>query len=378
MAVDATPLLNQPKGGRRSRRPQDGRQSNLSLILQSLLDEPQLTRADLARSTGLTKVTISDLVAKLIEDGLVEETGMTEGLRPGKRAATLAVRDDTFDIVAIDMSAPDAVLGGIFSLRGEQRSALSLDLAGRTGAEALDALLDMAGQCVKAATRPVLGIGVGTPGTVDADGSVISAPNLGWHDVPLQDIISTHFALPTAVQNDANAAAVAERSFTDGPNNLIRVQVTTGVGAGILLNGSLILGGSAAAGEIGHVVIDRDGVTCSCGNKGCLETWISVPALRRRVAANADAQDEILAEAGRRLGMALAPVVAALDLHDIILGGPANLLGGPFLQASLELIIDRTHSEFRRDPSMRLSALGNEAVLLGAVSLVLRTTLGVS
>ncbi|MDR0848904.1 MAG: ROK family transcriptional regulator, partial [Propionibacteriaceae bacterium] len=73
-----------------------------------------------------------------------------------------------------------------------------------------------------------------------------------------------------------------------------------------------------------------------------------------------------------------APVVAALDLHDIVLGGPADLLGGPFLQASQELIIDRTHSEFRRNPSMRLSALGNEAVLLGAVSLVLRTTLGVS
>ncbi|MDR0847685.1 MAG: ROK family transcriptional regulator, partial [Propionibacteriaceae bacterium] len=344
MQTDATQLLYRPKGGRRSLRPQDGRQSNLSLILQSLFDEPQLTRADLARSTGLTRVTISDLVAKLIDESLVEETGWTAGIRPGKPAATLAVRADTYDIVALDMSAPDKVLGGVFSLYGEQRTALSIDLAGRTGQAAIDALLDMVGQCVSAATHPILGIGVGTPGTVDAVGSVISAPNLAWHEVPLQDMIFERFDLPVAVQNDANAAAVAERSFTDCPSSFIRVQVTKGVGAGILLSGSLILGGSAAAGEIGHVVIERDGVTCSCGKQGCLETWISVPALRGRVEADSGSQDEILAEAGRRLGMALAPVVAALDLHDIVLGGPADLLGGPFLQASQELIIDRTHS----------------------------------
>ena len=359
-------------------RPHDGRKSNLALVTQSLYDEPQLTRADLARLTGLTKVTISDIVSELIDEGLVRETGITTGLRPGKPAATLDVREDTFDIMALDLAGPEILRAGLYSVRGAKRDEVSANLEGRTGEDATALTVDLARDCAGKATRPILGIGVGSPGAVDAFGTVIAAPNLDWHGVPLQDIISTRLGLPTVVQNDANTAVIAEKAFADGSSTLLRVQITRGVGAGILLSGSLVLGTSGAAGEIGHVVIDRQGALCSCGKRGCLETWISVPSLRARLAKKGSSSHEILAEAGRRLGMALAPVVAALDLQDVILGGPEDLLGGSFISACAELICERTHSEFRRDISMKLSSLGNEAVLLGAVSLVLRTTLGVS
>ncbi len=370
--------LYHDRSGYRSLRPRDGRRANLSLVLQSLYDEPQLTRAELARQTGLTKVTISDLVAELIEEGLVAETGIVQGVRPGKPAAALAVREDTRDVLALDLSAPDLARGGVYSVRGDKRAEASVDLSGRTGAEAVAAVLEVAQRCVDQAGRPVLGIGIGSPGTVDADGTVIAAPNIGWSGLALQEIVSEHFSLPTAVINDANAAVIAEAAFADSAQDLIRVQISRGVGAGILLCGSLVLGTSAAAGEIGHVVIEHRGTTCPCGKRGCLETWISVPALRRRVAADRDHGIEILAEAGRRLGMALAPVVAALDLSQIVVGGPEELVGTTFLEACQSLIIERTHSQFRRDVSVKSSSLGNEAVLLGAVSLVLRTTLGVS
>lgn len=372
------PGITQERGGPRTLRPQDGRRSNLSLVLQSLYNDPNLTRADLARQTGLTKVTISDLVASLIEDGLVTETGMTVDVRPGKPAATLAVREDNCDIIALDLSAPETLRGGVFSLRGVKRAETSLNLEGRVSDAAVDAVLDIVDQTIKQATRPILGIGVGSPGIVDTDGRVIVAPNLEWRNVDLQSTIERRFGVHTVVQNDANVAVVAEKSFADSSSDLVRVQISRGVGAGVLLSGSLIIGPSAGAGEIGHVVIEHKGLTCSCGKQGCLETWISVPRLRQRLAENPSKTEEILSEAGRRLGMALAPIVSALDLQEIIIGGPEDLIDGRFLEACESLTIERTHSEFRRDLSVKLSSLGNEAVLLGAVSLVLRTTLGVS
>ncbi|MCW5954010.1 MAG: ROK family transcriptional regulator, partial [Propionibacteriaceae bacterium] len=305
-----------PGGGPRSTRPEDGRRQNLALVLQSLHDQPQLSRADLARRTGLTRVTISDLVAQLIADELVVETGTTTGARPGKPATMLSVRDDSRDIIALDLSAPQTISGGVVGLRGQARHLAQRDLGIATGEAAYEVVLDLARELIGAATRPILGIGVGTPGTVDRRGTVIAAPNLAWHGLPLQQRLIEALDLPVHVENDANVAVLAERAFAEGTANLIRIQISRGVGAGLLIAGSVVTGTSAAAGEIGHVVIEYDGTPCPCGKNGCLETWLSVPSLRRRM-AGADAT-EVLAEAGRRLGAALSPIVGMLDLNDIV------------------------------------------------------------
>ena len=367
-----------PGGGPRSTRPEDGRRANLSLVLQSLYDEPQLSRADLARRTGLTRVTISDLVAELMDESLVAETGTTAGARPGKPATMLSVRDDTRDLIALDLSAPQAITGGVYDLRGRARHSAARDLGAATGEEAYAAVVELATELIGKSERPVLGIGVGTPGTVDRHGSVIAAPNLAWYNLPLQHRLTADLELPVHVENDANVAVLAERAFADGPDNLIRVQISRGLGAGLLIAGSVVTGSSAAAGEIGHVVIDYQGTPCPCGKNGCLETWLSVPSLRRRIAARPDEPAEVLAEAGRRLGIALSPIVGMLDLNDIVLGGPAELVDGPLLAAAQQVVTDRTHSDFRAEVRLRLSSLGTDAVLLGAVALVRRIHLGVS
>ncbi|MGC4154315.1 MAG: ROK family transcriptional regulator [Propionicimonas sp.] len=345
-------------------------------MLQSLHDQPQLSRADLARRTGLTRVTISDLVAQLIADELVVETGTTAGARPGKPATMLSVRDDSRDIVALDLSAPHTISGGVFGLRGQALQLAQRDLGTATGEAAYDAVLELSRELLGAATRPVLGLGVGTPGTVDRRGTVIAAPNLAWHGLPLQQRLSEALGLPVHVENDANVAVLAERAFADGPANLIRIQISRGVGSGLLIAGSVVTGTSAAAGEIGHVVIEDGGAPCPCGKNGCLETWLSVPSLRRRM-AGADAA-EVLAEAGRRLGAALSPIVGMLDLNDIVVGGPAGLVDGPLLAAAQQVVTERTHSDFRGEVRLSLSSLGDDAVLLGSVALVRRIQLGVS
>jgi len=363
---------------RRKLRPEDARRSNLALVLQAIYDDPQLSRADLARTTGLTKVTVSDLVAELIGADLVHESGTSGVSRPGKPSMLLGFNASARDILALDLAAPDQLRGAILSLRGEPVLTRVRQLDGAVGADALAAARELAQELAAAATRPILGLGVGTPGTVNSDGTVLAAPNLHWHDVPLQQLLAADLGLPVRVENDANVAVLAERRFAGGPDDLVRVQLSRGVGAGLLVGGQLVRGAASDAGEIGHVVIDESGDLCSCGKTGCLETWTSVPALTARIAADPSHRDDLLAEAGHRLGLALAPVVGMLGLAHVVIGGPANIVDTPLLDAVRTCVADRTRSEFRPELELIPSSLGEDAVLLGAAALVLLNQLGVA
>ncbi|MCA0296777.1 MAG: ROK family transcriptional regulator [Actinobacteria bacterium] len=362
---------------RRKLRPEDARRSNLALVLQAIYEDSQLSRADLARATGLTKVTVSDLVAELISAGLVLESGTSEIQRPGKPSTLLAFRADARDILAMDLSARDQLRGSVLSLRGEPLLTTVRPLDGAVGDDALAAARELARDLAKAATHPILGLGVGTPGTVNAAGTVLSAPNLHWHNLPLAELLHDDLGLPVRVENDANVAVLAERRFAGGADDLVRVQLSRGVGAGLLVGGQLVRGAASDAGEIGHVVIDESGATCGCGKVGCLETWTSVPALTSRIAVEPARRDELLAEAGHRLGLALAPVVGMLGLADIVIGGPVDIVTPALLDAARDCIADRTRSEFRPELDLIASSLGTDAVLLGAAALVLLNELGV-
>jgi predicted NBD/HSP70 family sugar kinase len=366
-----------PHPARRKLRPEDARRSNVALVLQAIYDDPQLSRADLARATGLTKVTVSDLVAELIGAGLVHESGTSEVGRPGKPSTLLAFDAGARDILAVDLSARDQLRGAVLSLRGEPLITAVRPLDGAVGDDALAAARELARELAAAATHPVLGLGVGTPGTVNRAGTVLAAPNLHWHNLPLQDLLAADLGIPVRVENDANVAVLAERRFAGGPDDLVRVQLSRGVGAGLLVGGRLVHGAASDAGEIGHVVIDESGPTCGCGKVGCLETWTSVPALNARIAAEPARRDALLAEAGHRLGLALAPVVGMLGLQHIVIGGPAAIVTAPLLDAARVCIADRTRSEFRPELELCASSLGADAVLLGAAALVLLSELGV-
>jgi predicted NBD/HSP70 family sugar kinase len=363
---------------RRKLRPEDARRSNLALVLQAIYNDSQLSRADIARTTGLTKVTVSDLVAELIGADLVMESGTSGVSRPGKPSTILGFNAAARDILTLDLAAPDQLRGAILSLRGEPVLTRVRHLDGAVGPAALAAARELAQELAAAATRPILGLGVGTPGTVNADGTVLVAPNLQWHDVALQQILASDLGLSVRVENDANVAVLAERRFAGGPDDLVRVQLSRGVGAGLLVGGHLVRGAASDAGEIGHVVIDESGELCSCGKTGCLETWTSVPALTARITAEPSRRNELLAEAGHRLGLALAPVVGMLGLAHVVIGGPAAIVAPPLLDAARTCVADRTRSEFRPELELVASSLGEDAVLLGAAANVLLNQLGVA
>ncbi|WP_440710074.1 ROK family transcriptional regulator [Herbiconiux sp. YIM B11900] len=360
--------------------PEHARGHNRSLVLQTLYRDGRRSRADIARETGLTRVTVSALVADLIADGLVIELGQREETRPGKPATLLDLDRSAFVIVGLDLSEHTLFSGALLDLDGTIIARAEVELAGSTGEDAVEKVVALAERLITEATAPVLGIGVGSPGVVDLGGIVLSAPNLGWNGMPLQSILAARFDLPVVVANDANAAVLAEHSFGGADSDAMLIRIGHGVGAGLLLGGTPLFGSRFAAGEIGHVVVGTDGgAVCACGKRGCLETWLSIPNLIERIAGVPEADSEaVLREAGERLGIALAPVVGALDLGEVILSGPVDLLDGTLMAATAQTLRARTMAEFHGALTLRMTALGQDIVLRGAAVMVLSARLGVS
>jgi predicted NBD/HSP70 family sugar kinase len=364
--------------------PSDGRAHNLSLVRHTLHLEGAQSRADLSRALGLTKVTVSDLVAELIDLGHVVELGPSGQVRPGKPATMVDLNRTGLQVLALDLAESDVLRAAVLDLDGTVVSALVEDLDPQSGPDdTLAQVLALAERAVDAATAPVIGVGVGSPGIVTAEGVVATAPNLGWRDVPLQQRLEERTGLPTLVSNDADAAVQAEHA-AGGAEDLMLVKVGRGVGAGLVVGGQWTRGSRHAAGEIGHVTVGtHGGPTCRCGRDGCLETWLAVPALEAALAATdaadgpAAGRDAVLTEAGVRLGIVLAPLVAALDLAEVVVCGRIDLVGGALLDATRQTLADRILAV---GPEPTLVVRGADdpdgIVLRGAAAMVLRTRLG--
>lgn len=358
--------------------PEHARAHNRSLVLQTLFHQGAMSRADLSRETGLTRVTISDLVAELIADGYVTERGMREVTGPGKPAILVDLDREGHRIIGLDLSGTDTFLGAVLTLDGEIVARHEAPVPADP-AELVDVVTRLARDLVADAHAPVLGVGVGTPGVVDARGVVLAAPNFGWVGVELEAILAEALALPVLVANDANAAVLAEYTFGGAGDDVMLVKVGRGVGSALLAGGQPMRGSRFAAGEIGHVTVGTDGgPVCVCGKIGCLEAWLSVPSLTARLRDPGSERAEVLRDAGERLGIALAPIVGALDLSEIVLSGPTDLLDGPLAQATVETLRTRTLAEFHDGVQVRMTEQGEDIVLRGAAVMVLSGQLGVS
>ncbi|MBQ3359595.1 MULTISPECIES: ROK family transcriptional regulator [Microbacterium] len=359
--------------------PEHARGHNRALVLQTLYHAGAMSRADLSRETGLTRVTISDLVAEFIADGIVIEMGVRETAGPGKPPILIDIDRVGHQILGLDLSGPHAFIGAVLSLDGdvlERREVPRPESA--DGDAAYAATLELARSLVAASTRPLLGVGIGTPGVVRPDGIVLSSPNLGWTSFPLEAKLGADLDLPVLARNDANAAVLAEYTFGEAKADFMLIKIGRGVGAGLITGSQPLLGSRFAAGEIGHVTVGTDGgPRCACGKDGCLEAWLSETRLSEAVAADPSARDEILRDAGTRMAIAIAPIVAALDLSEVVLSGPADLLDGILIDAAVETLHARTLEGVFEDALIRLT-VQDDIVLRGAAVMVLSGQLGVS
>jgi predicted NBD/HSP70 family sugar kinase len=257
------------------------RQINRRIALSFIRRQAPLSRADLARSSGLQPSTVSAIIDELIEEGWVTEGAgqATRGRRPrllhlnAERAGILAV-DLRPEVTTVGLAGVDARFIEQASWRTPEDPRVFVDTLSRTV------------RTLRNAHPQVLceGMGVSLPGRVDRDGRLVFAPNLRWGTVNLRAMIEAAVQLPVAVENAANACALAELWFGHQPEhvrNLIAVTISEGIGVGLLMNGQLVRGGDARAGEFGHVPLDENGPPCPCGKRGCWERFASNSAALR-------------------------------------------------------------------------------------------------
>jgi len=389
---------------------QDTKKHNTRLVLKTIYDEGQISRVNIAEQTFLTRPTVSDIVSELADARLIEEVGIGPSVG-GKPPILLSVAENARCLLGMDL-ANSEFRGALINLRGKILYQTSLPVLDRDGEAALGLVYQLAEALIAAAESPVLGIGIGTPGLVDAASGVVhNSVNLDWRDLPLKARLEERFGLPCHVTNDSQVAALAEMTFGAGRGfeNLAVVKLGRGVGAGIVIGRQLYHGDGFGAGEIGHVVVKKDGDLCNCGRRGCLETVISTRAILKhaRLAAESDpasalnrldgtpdevalatiagalAAGDIAAQAtlydpARYLGRVLATMVAALNIHHVVLAGSLAQLGDGLIGPVRAEIGQRVLPAVAADTSVEVSELGDDIVLLGSAALVLSAELGIA
>jgi predicted NBD/HSP70 family sugar kinase len=386
------------------------RQHNHRLILRTVYDFGPISRADVARNTGLTRTTVSDVVGELLGDGMVEEVGRGPSTG-GKSPILLSIVGDARQVIGLDLGE-SVFSGALVNLRGEIRRVVELPVEGRNGDAALDLVFRLVDELLAEAPSPPLGIGVGTPGLVDTrTGTIRWAVNLDWQDLPLGGLLHERYGLPSNVANDSQAAALAEYTFgADGRRlpNLVTVKIGRGIGAGLVLNGSLFQGDGFGAGEIGHVAVVDDGAACRCGRFGCLETVASSRAIAARAAELAahlgtplgrtarngselEIDDLVRAwldgdvaartaalEAARYLGQAIAGLIGVLNIGRVVLDGPVTAFGEEWLAAVADEARRRSLTLLSADTEIEFGHLSPNVVVLGASALLITRELGLS
>lgn len=369
---------------------------NKSVVLNLLRLQTPLSRADLAKISGLTRATVSALVQKLIEDHLVLEAGFGES-RPGRPPLLLDLNASGGFAIGADLGV-DYLLVVALDLKGRPIWRKRVIKSERTDVrEDVASLAQMIEEAIEAAPpTPLgpLGIGVGVHGLVEHPrGHLVLAPNLGWRDVPVADLLRRRFSIPIFVDNEANAGALAETwvGVACEVRNLVYLSAGIGLGAGIVIDGDLYRGSTGTAGEFGHTTVDPSGPLCNCGNRGCLEVFVSERALVSdlqplRSSSATVAADEVFRAAGqgdpaaiaalRRvgeyLGIGVANVVNTFNPQLVVIGGPMARGGDYLLEPVRRVVEQRALAHPRRSAPVVLSQLGESACAIGCGVMALR------
>ena len=373
---------------------QQTRTFNQQLVLRALHDHSPLSRADLARLTGLTRTSVGDLAGTLIDDGLIEEVGRGRS-SGGKSPILLRVAPDGRHLVGLDLGEAQ-FSGAVVNLRGKILRSIHLALEGRNGDAAVQLVFRLVDALRADDRSPLLGIGIGAPGIIDTStGTVRWSVNLDWAELRLGPLLEERYGVPVVVANDSHAAAVAELTFfrRPRPNNLIVIKVGRGVGAGIILNGQLFQGDGHGAGEFGHVSLGGADAQCRCGREGCLETMTSMrslieaagavepsitdeSALVAAFLAGDTAVRRIVLDAARELGVAVGWLIGALNVRHVLLVGPVAEFGDDWLAEVRRSARSSVLGLLARDTQIEFGHLHDDVVVLGASALLMEQQLG--
>lgn len=368
---------------------------NRSAILAQLGARGPLSRIELSDILRVSPALITQLVKELLRDGLIHEAGHADS-SGGRRAMRLELSVDVGTAIGVKV-ASDHIVAVEVRIDGTVVRSVSEPFA----ADARNAVSVLAAHVQhfigSAGERQILGVGVGVPGTVaDPEAGVVESTQLGWSSVPLGRELRSAIGLPVLVDNNVNAVALAQLIYgsAQGCDDVLVVTIGTGVGAGLVLDGSIRRGYAGAAGEIGHIPVAPDGAACHCGNRGCLESEIGERALLdKAVAAGivsgsasaaalrslADAGDEtaleIFAHAGQTLGRTLAGVVNSFAPQAVILLGE-GIAAWKHWQRAFDSAFRGSLDHYMRSVELRIEDWSDDRWAQGGACLVLATPFG--
>ncbi|MDT0194148.1 ROK family protein [Arthrobacter sp. AB6] len=377
------------------------RRNNLALVLARVAQAPagiHLTRAQVAAATGLTKASVSSIVLDLLGAGLLREVGLSRQGERGRPGVGLEL-NPARGVMGMEINV-DYIAAGVTDLSGSLvvQEIRERDNRDSASAPVLSALAALAADVRKAAAASgveVLGGGLAVPGLVDAGSSTVTAaPNLGWLDTKLDmERLLPDVPLGVSLFNEANAAALAELAHgPHGRRNFLFVSGEVGVGGGLVINSELFTGPQGNAGEVGHIVVQPEGVLCSCGGTGCLETiagqdaifsaagitakgWSRSESMSRLLGAlGAGDPAALLAvqQAGRALGVAVASTSRVVDIRAVVLGGHFAVLD-QWLRAPLLESLAKYAPGAVAPGRVTTSEVGDAGALLGAAGSVVRS-----
>ncbi|KAF0815923.1 Xylose-responsive transcription regulator, ROK family [Bacillus sp. ZZV12-4809] len=359
---------------------------NKSRVLQTIIDQSPLSRADISQHLGLTKGTVSSLVNELIDEKICSETGPGKS-SGGRRPVMLLFNEKAGYAIGIDLGV-NYILGVITDLSGnivnenlKHMNSMRYEETILVIKEVIQSLVDSAPD----SPYGVVGIGIGVPGIVNKEGSnILLAPNLGWTDINLKAEIESEFHLPVIIDNEANAGAYGEKRFGAGKNyeNLIYVSAGIGIGVGFILQNSLYRGAEGFSGEMGHMVIDIDGKECSCGSKGCWELYASEQALLNQ-AKNSKQEDlnleslidmaevdeevkDVFRHIGRGLGIGINNIINTFNPEQIIIGNRLAIARELLSESIMEVVRNRSLRFNQENVNITFAELTIYSAALGA------------
>ncbi len=405
----ASPLNS--SSGQVGRNLKDVKLVNRAVVFRSIREAGAISRAELAKRTGLNPSTLTHITRSLLEQGLIEEAGLT-GSGKGRPSSLLRIRSQQGYVVAVRLARHN--LQGMLTdldLQRVTRQTITSSSLSHPVSTTLPALLGLIQTLISEAgvdREKIRGVGICAPGPLDARrGALISPPDFpGWSNLPISEIVERETGLPVFLDNDANAAALAEKWFgvARDLDNFAYILMEDGIGGGIVINGDVYGGDHSVAGEIGHTTVELNGERCGCGNRGCLELYAAPVVAERRVyEAITSGQEslveelvegqldritfELVAQAALQndrvaldvlnaiadaLAVGVVNVINAFDPHAVVLGGKIGLVGDLILNRVQEQVSQRCMSHGEQPIPTLLSGLGTDALVIGAFSLVLR------
>ena len=366
---------------------------NRSAVLRLIGHHGPISRAEIAHRLGVSPGTVTALTRTLIESGVVQPLTMasSRGGRPaemlgmiGSAAVAVGAKVAADHIAVVQADLDGTILSNV---------TVTFDAA---QANPFPLLLDVLEPQVRAAQsgHVLLGVGLGLPGFEDPYGTgTVQAPLFGWRHMPVGEHLSRSLGVPVLVDNDVNTLAVAESLYGVGRgfDHFLTVTIGRGVGMGIVIDGQLHRGGRGAAGELGHVCMQRDGALCACGKRGCLETIVAEPALvatairlgylaagsgPEDLAAAADGAHagavELYVTAGRTLGEAVAAASVIINPQALVIGGEGTRAWHHMADSFRDAYEANVFPPMRGATALHVEPWDDSKWALGAASLVLQ------